>query len=75
MNEIQKEFYKGLVEKAGGIFVGVQSGYDVVPDSILFQRVKGGSTIAVYAKALRNEHDIELALKADAEKFAVKVPA
>ena len=75
MDPVTKQFYRGLVEKAGGIFVGVQSGFDVVPDSILFQRVKGGSTIAVYAKALRNEHDVELALKADAEKFAVKVPA
>ena len=70
MNEIQKQFYKGLVEQAGGIFVGIQKGYDVVPDSIMFQRLKGGNTIAVFAKALRNLHDVELALKADAEKYA-----
>ena len=39
-------------------------------DSIMFQRVKGGNTIAVFAKALRNLHDVELALKADQEKYA-----
>lgn len=73
MNEIEEQFYRGLVENAGGIYVGVQKGYDLVPDSILFQRIKGGNTIAVYAKALRTVHDVELALKADAEKFVSKV--
>jgi hypothetical protein len=63
------EQLKRLVEEAGGIYVGIQSGFGVHPDSVLFQRVKGGSTIAVYMKALRNVHDVELALKADAEKF------
>lgn len=71
MNEIAEHFYRGLVERAGGIYVGVQKGYDVVPDSIMFQRVKGGNTIAVYTTALRNLHDVELALKADAEKYAL----
>jgi hypothetical protein len=73
MNEIEEQFYRGLVESAGAIYVGVQKGYDLVPDSILFQRIKGGNTIAVYAKALRTVHDVELALKADAEKFVSKV--
>ena len=75
MNAIVEQFYRALIEKAGAIYVGVQKGYDVVPDSILFQRMKGGNTIAVYAQALHNVHDVELALTADAEKFAVKMPA
>ena len=71
MNEITEHFYRGLVERGGGIFVGVQKGYDLVPDSIMFQRVAGGNTISVYAKALKTVHDVELAIKADAEKYAL----
>lgn len=63
--------YKAMVEQAGGIFVGVQLGYGIAPDSVLFQRVPRGNTIAVFTKALRNVHDVELALKADAERFAL----
>ena len=70
MNEVQKQFYKGLIEQAGGIFVGVQSGFGVHPDSILFQRIARGNTIALFVTACRSVHDVELALKADAEKYA-----
>lgn len=63
-------FYRGLIEKAGGIYVGVQEGAAAGGEVILFQRVPRGNTIGVYAKALRNVHDVELALKADAERFA-----
>lgn len=70
MNEITKHFYRGLVETAGGIFLGIQSG-SAVGEIVMFQRVVGGNTIAVYAKALRTVHDVELALKADAEKYAL----
>lgn len=70
MERLTEHFYRGLVEKAGGIYVGIQKGYGAVPDSIMFQRVRGGNTIAVYVTALRNVHDVELAIKADAEKYA-----
>jgi hypothetical protein len=68
-----EQFFRKIVEDAGGIFVGIQRAYGTSPDAVLFQRVKGGSTIALYTIACRNAHDIELALKADAEKFATKV--
>jgi|FreactTroBogLake_1042271.scaffolds.fasta_scaffold04799_3 hypothetical protein len=72
MSEHSEQFYRGLVEKGGGIFVGIQSGCDLVGGNIiLFQREPRGNTIAVYARALRNLHDVELALKADREKYAV----
>ncbi len=70
MSEHSEQFYRGLVEKGGGIFVGIQSGCDLVGGNIiLFQREPRGNTIAVYARALRNLHDVELALKADQEKY------
>jgi hypothetical protein len=75
MNDIETTFYRGLVEQAGAIWVGIQPGFGMTRDSVLFQRVKGGSTIALYVSACRTVHDVELALKADAEKFAQKVLA
>ena len=71
MNEITEHFYRGLVETAGGIFLGVQAGAIEGGEIVMFQRVRGGNTIAVYAKALRTVHDVELAIKADAEKYAL----
>lgn len=65
------EQMKAMVKQAGGIYVGVQSGCGLVGgDILMLQRVKGGNTIAVYVKSIRDVHDIELALKADAEKYA-----
>ena len=75
MNEIEHAFYRGLVEQAGAIWVGFQPGFGITRDSILFQRVNGGSTIALFTSACRTVHDVELALKADREKFAQKVLA
>lgn len=71
MKGIAQEFYRGLVEKSGGIFIGIQAGATEGNEIVMFQRVAGGNTIAVYAKALRTLHDVELALKADAEKYAL----
>lgn len=66
--------FKAMVESCGAIYVGVQKGYGLTPDAVLFQRIPRGSTISLFATACKNVHDVELALKADAEKFE-KVPA
>jgi hypothetical protein len=69
MNIERTAHYKKLVEAAGGIFVGIQNTYSTSPEIVLFQRVKGGSTISLYTTACNDVHDVELALKADAERF------
>jgi hypothetical protein len=69
---------RAMVEGAGGIFVGIQKGCDLVGgDIVMFQRVARGNTIAVYDRAIKDQHDIELAIKADVEKYAAAkaVPA
>ena len=67
MHPLLEELYRGLVEKAGGLWVGVQYGSKAGP-IIMFQRAAGHSTIALYAFALHNEDDVRLALKARLEE-------
>jgi hypothetical protein len=55
--------YRKLVQEAGCIYVGIQRGYGVVPDSVLFQRSFGETTMAIYCTALRSVEDIHLAIK------------
>lgn len=44
-----------MVENAGGRYVGVQSGYGLVPDQMLFQHKPGGTTLAIPADKVTPE--------------------
>jgi hypothetical protein len=69
MNTERTEFYRKLIESAGAIFCGIQQGPDD-KELVIFQREKGGSSLALYTTACRDAHDVELALKADRERYA-----
>lgn len=62
--------YREVVEAAGGIFVGIQTGG--AQDMVLFQGEIGGSTISLYLSACRSVADVEMAIKSKREQMARK---
>lgn len=51
--------YRELVERAGGIFVGVRR------NSVLFRSNPEGRTLSLYLTACRDVSDVAFAIKAD----------
>jgi hypothetical protein len=61
-NSPMEDYFRGIVERAGGQFVGIKDGL------VLFTAGPGLEPLSLYPFAVRSEEDIRLALKSVSER-------
>lgn len=64
--KVTDQFYRDLIERAGGVYVGIWGG------SVRFRAEDKGPLVSLYLTACRSREDVELALKAQREELLAR---